>query len=282
MMAEKSSFFNSVNGDRKYLAGDFAKYFGEFISNGYFPKANNSLQVIADNGLTVTLKKGSAYINGYMYSLENDLSLTLDVADGILNRIDRIIIRLDFTERNITAQVLKGAVSSAPTPPALTRDADSYDLCVASINIAAGTTNINQTNIIDTRLDTSLCGVVNNLFADAQAAARMVMLSDDLKYYNSVNVEAALAEIRTPLSIYRSGVDANGIYTTYEEKNNSVMVKRSVLSNPNASGNYQTQTISYYNGTGIIVKRTEVYSITYDVDGNPINEVLVSSTISGV
>ena len=33
---EFSSFFNSVGGDRKYKAEDWAEYFGSFIGNGVF------------------------------------------------------------------------------------------------------------------------------------------------------------------------------------------------------------------------------------------------------
>lgn len=282
-MAELSSFFDAenVNGvwDREYKAADYARYNSKFIKNGYFPDNEKSLKLFMNEGMTTVLKSGTAYINGYMYENTSDLIVSHDIADGVLNRIDRIVIRLDFSERNITSKVLKGIPASTPVPPAIRRDADIYDLCIATININAGTTFINQSNIIDTRLDSNLCGVVNNLFADAQAAAQMVILANHLKYYNASNVESALAEIRTPLSMYRSEMDINGIYKVYEEKNNGVLVKKSVLSNPDSNGNYKTQTISYYNGTGDTIVRTEVYSITYDIDSNPVNEVLVSSTI---
>ena len=33
-MAERGSFFNSVSGDRKYSAEDWAAYFASFVSNG--------------------------------------------------------------------------------------------------------------------------------------------------------------------------------------------------------------------------------------------------------
>ena len=43
-MAEKSSFFNSVSGDRKYKAEDWASYFGALIGNGVFPNPATNLQ----------------------------------------------------------------------------------------------------------------------------------------------------------------------------------------------------------------------------------------------
>jgi hypothetical protein len=75
------------------------------------------------------------------------------------------------------------------------------------------------------------------------------------------------------LSAYRSGKDANGVFTTVESKNGAVLVKRSVLSNPDANGKYTRQTITYYAANGTTVDRTEVYTISYDVDGNVVSEV---------
>ena len=48
---EKSSFFNSVSGDRKYKAEDWASYFASFIGNGVFPVPSTGLQVVAGNGM---------------------------------------------------------------------------------------------------------------------------------------------------------------------------------------------------------------------------------------
>lgn len=98
---EKSSFFNSVSGDRKYKAEDWASYFGSFIGNGVFPVPSTGLQVVAGSGMQVTVKAGKAWINGYFYNNTSDLSLTLATADGVLNRIDRIVVRWDLTNRVI-------------------------------------------------------------------------------------------------------------------------------------------------------------------------------------
>ena len=49
-MAEKSSFFNSVSGDRKYKAEDWAAYFATFVSSGVVLKTNATLAVSADGG----------------------------------------------------------------------------------------------------------------------------------------------------------------------------------------------------------------------------------------
>lgn len=164
---EKSSFFNSVSGDRKYKAEDWADYFGAFISNGVFPAPAVGLQVLAGEGMNVTLKAGKAWINGYYYRNTGDLTLTLGTADGVLNRIDRIVIRWDLTNRTISATVKPSTPSAAPTAPELQRDADAYELCIADIAVNAGATSIAQAAITDRRFNSSLCGIcgwmVNNV-----------------------------------------------------------------------------------------------------------------------
>lgn len=160
-MAVRSSFFNSVNGDRRYKSNHFAEYFASFIANGIFPNPSNTLQVYEKTNMTVTVKPGKGWINGYFAVNEYDYDLTLDNADGILNRIDRIVLRLDFNARSIDLAVKKGAFASAPVAPILQRDADAHELALADIYVTKGTTFIRQSNIADQRLDKALCGVVH-------------------------------------------------------------------------------------------------------------------------
>lgn len=157
---EKSSFFNSVSGDRKYKAEDWASYFASFIGNGVFPLPSTGLQVVAGNGMQVTVKAGKAWINGYFYNNTSDLSLTLATADGVLNRIDRVVVRWDLTNRLISVKVKSSSPSASPTAPNIERDADIYELALADIYIGAGVTSITGSKIADKRLDTSVCGVV--------------------------------------------------------------------------------------------------------------------------
>lgn len=157
---EKSSFFNSVSHDRTYRAEDWAEYFASFIGNGVFPVPSTGLQVVVDNGMNLLLKAGKAWINGYFYNNTSDLTITIGTADGQLNRIDRIVVRWDLTNRIISAEVKSSAYSASPTAPALQRDADIYELALADVYVGAGVTAITQSNITDRRLNTSLCGIV--------------------------------------------------------------------------------------------------------------------------
>ena len=160
---EKSSFFNSVSGDRKYKAEDWASYFGSFIGNGVFPVPSTGLQVVAGSGMQVTVKAGKAWINGYFYNNTSDLSLTLATADGVLNRIDRIVVRWDLTNRVISVKAKSSSYSASPTAPVVERDADIYELAIADVYVGAGVTAITGSSITDKRLDSTVCGVVAGL-----------------------------------------------------------------------------------------------------------------------
>lgn len=135
---EKSSFFNSISHDRTYKAEDWAEYFASFIGNGVFPAPSTGLQVVIDEGMNLTVKAGKAWINGYFYCNTSDFTLTLATADGQLNRIDRVVVRWDLTNRIISLKVKSSAFSASPSAPAVQRDADIYELALADIYVGAG------------------------------------------------------------------------------------------------------------------------------------------------
>jgi len=160
---EKSGFFNSSNGDRIYDATDFATYFGSLVSNGIFYKDTTNLQVTPGSGMAVNIAVGSGWINGYHYENTAVLSKTLETANGSFPRIDRIVMRWSFLERNIIITVLTGTATASPSAPALTRNSDVYELCLAEILVPQAATSITIGNITDTRLNSILCGTVNSL-----------------------------------------------------------------------------------------------------------------------
>lgn len=165
-MAEQSGFFDAhlVDGeyDRVYLAEHFAKYFASFIGNGIFGGKSNELQVREKEtaSMGVRVLSGQAWIDGYWYENDDEHPLTIDVADGVLNRIDSIVVRWNNSERIIRLAVKKGIAATNPVAPIVQRDDDYHELKLADIYIKAGATSITQSNITDKRLNTNECGLV--------------------------------------------------------------------------------------------------------------------------
>ena len=139
MAFERYFPFRSVSGDRKYSAEDWAAYFSQFIGNGVFYNNANSLKVVENVDMKVTIKPGAGFAAGRMYILEADDVLTIETADGAVDRIDRIVLRCDYVNRTMGVEVVKGGYGGKPTAPALTRNADVYELALADVYVPAGT-----------------------------------------------------------------------------------------------------------------------------------------------
>lgn len=185
-MAETYSFFNSVQGDRKYNAAHWASYFNKLVTNGIFNGGEN-LRVHATTPETYQVRVASGYgwINGYLYQNQGDKNITVDVADGVLNRKDIIVLRLNLAERNMETILIKGAPSATPVAPALTRTENIYDLQLAEIMVRKAATTIKETDVTDTRLNTQKCGLVNSLIqADTTA-----IFNQFEAWYNTKTVE---------------------------------------------------------------------------------------------
>jgi len=78
-------------------------------------------------------------------------------------RIDRVVVRFSAVERGIHLEVLTGTPAEIPAAPVLTRSNDTYELGIADILVPKGSVTVTALNIIDTRLNTTLCGLVNSL-----------------------------------------------------------------------------------------------------------------------
>lgn len=157
--------FNSIldesgKPDRAVKAEDWAWYFSTFISNGVFPEPSDGLQVLATGGMGIGVQPGYGYITGHAFKNSDVWEATIETADGVLGRIDRIVLRLDMSDRVMELAVLKGTPSASPVAPALTRAADRWELALADVSVTAGLTTVTQANITDRRYNTDLCGIV--------------------------------------------------------------------------------------------------------------------------
>lgn len=160
------SFFNAIldpegNPDRAFDANDFSKYFGTLIKNGIFPNPSSNFQIQSDqNNMSVKAEAGLAWIEGHLAYDDSVFILNIDPADSTLDRIDRVVLRLDTLERCIKWVVKKGELSGRPVAQTLQRDADAYEIALADITINHGATKVTQTMITDLRMNTELCGWV--------------------------------------------------------------------------------------------------------------------------
>lgn len=168
-MSYTSGFFDAIDQgggdyDRVYSAATFAHYFSLLVKNGVFPDPSTGLQVRASSSpdMKVSVSPGNGWINGYYITVPDNSPevLTVPTANPSLPRYDSVIMGLNFVDRKIELYIKSGAVSASPSPVTLQRDNDLYELELARISIGAGTASITQSLIIDTRSDSTRCGIV--------------------------------------------------------------------------------------------------------------------------
>lgn len=220
-MALTSAFFDAelVGGeyDRVYSAERFAEYFASFIANGVFPNPATNLQVVANvpSDMTVRVKSGLGWINGYYCHNDEDYPLTISPANGTLPRVDAVVLRWSRSNRSMSLEVKTGVATSSPSAPPLERSADNYELMLASISVVAGATSIAQASITDKRPDSTVCGWVKgvvdqidttNLFAQYDDAFQTWF--SDLRLQLNENVVTNLQNKITALEKNKADVSA--------------------------------------------------------------------------
>lgn len=160
-MAEKYGFFNAVETssgvyDRTYNAEDFASYFSKFISDGVFADPTDGLKVSAQSGLKVTVKAGSAYIDGYYYELTEDTTLTIQVNSSSYVQTDSVVVRLDKVNRKMSLELKRNNTS-------VSRTSTVKELQLATIKKDVGSSSVSAADITDKRPYNDVCGFVTGV-----------------------------------------------------------------------------------------------------------------------
>lgn len=223
-MAEIKSFPN--NQDEYSGAEDVMRWLHGRTSGVFAAAGNAAVATLATPGMAVTVSDGT----GWMANANNDgvvwwndsesangykLQLTIDAADGVLNRIDRVIVEwktTNYVDRP-EIKVLKGTASSAAAAPALTNNSTKRQISLAKISVAAGTTAITARMITDERQNPAVCGLVTD------------SISFDTSVINAQFSEL-LEQLRTAIEQASSGVLPDGSVTTAKYANKSVTLAK--------------------------------------------------------
>lgn len=153
--------------DRLYEAEIFRKYFAKFLSNGvYYGKYKNynenSMKVTSGGGLNIKVLKGAGIIEGADFENEEEKTFILERPTSG-SRVDRVVVKLDKTLaiRSTQLYVKEG---NGTTPAVLQRDDNIYEICLAEVTVKS-TSNIESSDIVDKRANSTLCGIVNSLIS---------------------------------------------------------------------------------------------------------------------
>lgn len=105
------------------------------------------------------------------------------------------------------------------------------------------------------------------------ATSKAVKLIADALSTKETPAGAQLKIDHASYKVARSNKDAEGIFTTveYRRKSDDTLAARSVLSG-GTSPEYTTRTVTFYAADGTTVARTDVFTISYDADGEWVGE----------
>lgn len=169
-MAEIKSFPNNQD---VYIGAEWVMKWLHGRTSGVFGAESNLSVSVAPDSMSVEVSDGVGWLSnangdGIVFWNDNEqtggskLTLTHDVADGVLDRIDRIVVTWETTNYVAlpTISILKGTASSSPVAPDLTNNSTQRQISIARVNIPAGTVSLSASMITDERLDPSVCGIV--------------------------------------------------------------------------------------------------------------------------
>lgn len=244
-MAEIKSFPNNQD---VYVGAEWVMKWLHGRTSGVFGAEGNLAMTVMQDSMSVQISDGVGWMsnaNGDGIVFWNDseqtsgskLTLTHDVADGVLDRIDRIVVTWETTNYVAlpTISILKGTASSNPVAPALTNNNIQRQISLARVNIPAGTVSLSSPMITDERLDPSVCGIVTETIKidtstmQSQFEALLNAIQDELQdleagtgvelkklQFNNVSVEVAdfVADATYDDFSYRAAVSLEGVLET--------------------------------------------------------------------
>ena len=201
------------NNRDEYIGAEYAMRWLHGRTSGVFAADNNAAVSAVQNSMAVAVSDGLGWLtdsdgNGIVWwndaekSAGAKLQLTVDSADGVLNRIDRVIVEWQTTDYADLPEIkiLKGTASSTAAAPALTNNGTKRQISLAQISVAAGTTEITASMITDERLDPAVCGLVTE------------SVTADTSVINA-QFAALLAQLRTAIEQAAGGEIPDGTIT---------------------------------------------------------------------
>lgn len=123
-----------------------------WLDSGVLLGISQRLAVTADNtGMQVKVAAGAAWLNGQFYESDTVETLPIGSADPTNPRIDRVVVRNDYVANTSLLMVVQGVAAPTPTAPSLVVNTGSFEISLATVNVAAGVTSLLSTAVFDDR-----------------------------------------------------------------------------------------------------------------------------------
>lgn len=148
-MALTCGFYNSVDGDRKYDATQFASLFDGVITDGVVAAVGDFFATTPGGGMVVNVGSGRAWFNRTWTYSDAAIPLTLDASDLLYDRIDTVVLEIDTSVmvRDNSIKVLKGIPAQNPQMPSLTNTGDIHQYALAYVRVKASAVEVGAGDI---------------------------------------------------------------------------------------------------------------------------------------
>lgn len=220
-MAITSFPFQDIAGDRLYSDVEFAKYYAQLFQNGVIATIGNGLQVkqAATPGMSVLVSAGACVINGRQMINDADHSIVIAAAGSVSDRYDSVVAQLNIPNRVVTIAYKEGST-------AVQRDANIYELQLATIKVAKNVGIITAADITDKRGNAAVCGYstpyekVNLTDIEAQFNALWTAAYDVASDQMDIDVATLQTMLTTQQSLFNAWfADLQDTLTTNVEAN---------------------------------------------------------------
>lgn len=222
-----SEFVYPLNGLQNYTAEQAGAFNGTRTSGVWSGEGN--LAVTVTGARQLSLSKGLAWFTtddfwGKVYGNTGPISFNLPTADGVLDRICRLVIRWNKTTNTAAAMLISGELSSTPEAPARNMTDELYDLVLADYLVLHGETQASAARLTDQRLNESLCGLMRDGVTriptqtlEAQVTALLSQMQENLKQIlegqiadGSIGIEKLSNDFLLPISKGGTGAGTAG------------------------------------------------------------------------
>lgn len=251
-MATRYSILPSLSEDRVYQAEDFlARPSRDHLAgegDGVSREIGNSLAVTETGpaSLGVDVDTGACRADGWRFEVHTAAeTVSLDAADPTNDRIDRIVVRvrLGSSNRDIILDSVTGTPAGSPSAPALTRTADTYEISLAQVYVAASVSSVSNANITDERGDNSVCGYLRAQDAELLRGQSPDDLGASILSTKSTNYTLQAADVGgivdVPIDISSNGVDIKELALG----NMSGVVRYTITNDDGAGSTYRARVI---------------------------------------
>ena len=279
-MAEIKSFPNNQD---VYIGAEWVMKWLHGRTSGVFGADGNLATSVVAGSMSVQISDGVGWMandnaDGVVFWNDKEssngekLTLTVDAADGALDRIDRVVVTWETTNYVAlpTISILKGTASSSPSVPSLINNSTQRQISLARIKIPAGTVSLTSAMITDERLDETVCGIVTDRVnidtsaMQAQFEALLRSIQDELSSLESGTATELKKLLFTGVSVAASAFVSDSTYEDYGYRAavslsgvTSSMIPEVVFSLDDASGGNFAPVAETYNG-GIYLYAADV------------------------